>query len=397
MFRARVFKELAGRCLRGNPIHMMKCMLKLIAVAATVAIGSSPLASAREGKVINIPLRSKLTPVQRLNREGVEAVKKLQYEKAEQLFYKAYLYDPADPFTLNNLGYVAEVQGQLDRAEKFYQLAAEQGSDANIDVSNAEELRGKTMKSALVDLNDSTMRMNRMNLNAMRLLSQDRGFEAIAMLKETLKLDPQNPFTLNNLGVASEATGDFEGAYRYYYTAANIHSDEPAAVTLDRSWRGKSVSSMAEANARRVHRAIDKSEPVQSQAVRLTLHGVYAANQNDWNTARQDFLHAYTLDPNSAFTLNNRGYVAEHDGDLETAQYFYEKARRAGDSGARVGMATRAGAQGQPLVVVAEDSNEKVDTALEEYSRQRRNQKGPIELTPRGSNNPTGEENNKPQ
>jgi Flp pilus assembly protein TadD len=369
-------------------------MLTLIALAGTVAIGSS-FASAKEGKVINIPLRSKLTPVQRLNREGVEAVKKLQYEKAEQLFYKAYLYDPADPFTLNNLGYVAEIQGQLDRAHKFYQLAAEQGSDANIDVSNAKDLKGKPMKSALVDLNDATMRMNRMNLNAMRLLAQDRGFEAIAMLKQTLALDPQNPFTLNNLGVASEATGDLDGAYRYYYAAANTQSNEPAIVTLDRSWRGKSVSSMADASARRVRKAIDKSEPAGSQAVRLTVHGVYAANQNDWNTARQDFLHAYTLDPNSAFTLNNRAYVAEHDGDLETAQYFYEKARRASDAGARVGIATRIQAQGQPLVIVAEGSNEKVDTALDEYSRQRRNQKGPIELTPRG-NNPA-EDNNKPQ
>jgi len=375
----------------------MKRILKLMAVAATVAVGSSSLAGAKEGKVINVPLRSKFTPVQRLNREGVEAVKKLQYEKAEQLFYKAYLYDPADPFTLNNLGYVAEIQGQLDRAHKFYQLAAEQGSDASIDVSNAKELKGKPMKSALVDLNDATMRMNRMNLDAMRLLSQDRGFEAIAMLKQTLALDPQNPFTLNNLGVASEAVGDLQGAYRYYYAAANTQSKEPAAVTLDRSWRGKSVSSMADASARRVRKAIDKSEPAEAQAVRLTLHGVYAANQNDWNTARQDFLRAYTLDPNSAFTLNNRAYVAEHDGDLETAQYFYEKARRAGDAGARVGIATRVAAQGQPLVIVAEGSNEKVDTALEEYSRQRRNQKGPIELTPRGNNNPTGEDNNKPQ
>src|SRR5579863_1753130 len=199
---------------------MMKRILKLMAVAATVAVGSSSLAGAKEGKVINVPLRSKFTPVQRLNREGVEAVKKLQYEKAEQLFYKAYLYDPADPFTLNNLGYVAEIQGQLDRAHKFYRLAAEQGSDASIDVSNAKELKGKPMKSALVDLNDATMRMNRMNLDAMRLLSQDRGFEAIAMLKQTLALDPQNPFTLNNLGVASEAVGDLQGAYRYYYAAA---------------------------------------------------------------------------------------------------------------------------------------------------------------------------------
>ncbi|KAA6461095.1 hypothetical protein DYQ86_12610 [Acidobacteria bacterium AB60] len=375
---------------------MIKSVLKLIAVVVSVAIGSSSC-WAKDGTVINIPLRSKLTPVQRLNREGVEAVKKLQYDKAEQLFYKAYLYDPADPFTLNNLGYVAEIQGQLDRAQKFYQLAAEQGSDANIDLSNAKELRGKTMKSALVDLNDKTMRMNRMNLNAMRLLAQDRGFEAIAMLKQTLALDPQNPFTLNNLGVASEAVGDLQGAYRYYYEAANTHSKEPAAVTLDRSWRGKSVSAMAEASARRVHKLMDKSEPASSQALRLTLHGVYAVNQNDWNSARQDFLHAYSLDPNSAFTLNNRGYVAEHDGDLETAQFYYEKARRASDAGARVGMATRVDAQGQPLVVVAEGSNEKVDNALEEYSRQRRNEKGPIELTPRGNNSTPDQDNNKPQ
>jgi Flp pilus assembly protein TadD len=375
---------------------MMKRMLNLVAVAAAVAIGSSALAFARDGKVINIPLRSKLTPVQRLNREGVEAVKKLQYEKAEQLFYKAYLYDPADPFTLNNLGYVAEVQGQLDRAHRFYDLAAEQGSDANIDVSSAKELKGKPMKSALVDLNDATMRMNRMNLNAMRLLAQGRGFEAIAMLKQTLAIDPQNPFTLNNLGVASESIGDLQSAYRYYYAAAETKSNEPAAVTLDRTWRGKSVSSMAEASAKRVNKAIDKSEPAEAQAVRLTVHGVYSANQNDWSTARQDFLHAYSLDPNSAFTLNNRAYVAEHDGDLETAQYFYEKARRASDAGARVGSATKVAAQGQPLVIVAEGSNEKVDTALEDYSRQRRNEKGPIELTPRGSN-PTGEDNNKPQ
>ncbi len=376
---------------------MLKRSLTLMAVAATVCVCGSYPACAKEGHVINIPMRSKLTPVQRLNREGVEQVKKRNYEKAEQIFLKAYLYDPADPFTLNNLGYVSELQGQIDRAHKFYQLAAEQGSDANIDLSNVKELKGKPMKSALVDLNDATMRINRQNLNAMRLLSQDRGFEAIGMLKDSLKADPQNPFTLNNLGVASEAIGDLPGALRYYTMAANTRSNEPAVVTLDRSWRGKPVSSMAEASGHRVQRLLDRSAQAGSQAVQLTVHGVYAANQNDWKTARQDFLRAYQLDPNSAFSLNNRGFVAEQDGDLETAQYFYEKARRASDSAARVGMATQVSAQGQPLGAVADNSNTKVDSALEEYSRQRRNQKGPIELTPRGDNPPPGDENNKPQ
>src|SRR5437763_2485480 len=101
-----------------------------------------------------IPLRSRLSPVQRLNREGVDAVKHHHYDKAEALFYKAYLYDPADPFTLNNLGYISEVQGQLERAHKFYDLAAQQSSDANIDLSNQKHLQGQPMKAALVDLKD---------------------------------------------------------------------------------------------------------------------------------------------------------------------------------------------------------------------------------------------------
>ena len=367
---------------------MFNRSLVRLAVAATVSICSAYPVWAKDGLRISIPLPGRLTRVQRLNREGVEQVKKHHYGKAEQLFYKAYLYDPADPFTLNNLGYVSELQGQVERAYKFYDLAAEQGSDANIDLSSAKQLQGKPMKSALVDQHEASMRTNRMNLDAMRLLSQGRGFEAIAMLKDSLKADPKNPFTLNNLGVASEAVGDLEGALRYYTAAAGTDSKEPVVVALDRSWQGKPVSSMAEASANRVQRLMDKTESAESQAVMLTLHGVYAANQNDWTAARRDFLRAYDLDPNSAFTLNNRAYVAEHDGDLESAHFFYEKARKATDSGSRVGMATQQAAQGQQLGKVADSSNAKVDTALDEYSRQRRNQQGPIELTPRGSGAP---------
>src|SRR5205823_9212799 len=49
---------------------------------------------------ITLPKRSKPTPVQKLNREGVNAVNKHDYEKAKKLFYKAYLIDPNDPLTL---------------------------------------------------------------------------------------------------------------------------------------------------------------------------------------------------------------------------------------------------------------------------------------------------------
>jgi len=93
-------------------------------VLAVVTVPAMFNACARDLE-LKIPRRSELTPVQRLNREGVEAIEKHQYEKAEAIFYKAYLYDPSDPFTLNNLGYISELQGNLDRALKFYALSSE--------------------------------------------------------------------------------------------------------------------------------------------------------------------------------------------------------------------------------------------------------------------------------
>ena len=349
-----------------------------------LASAALPAGWGADTHVIKIPRRSELTPVQRLNRRGVDAIRKHDYKGAESLFYKAYLYDPADPFTLNNLGYVSELEGDLDRAQKFYGLAAQQGSNATIDFSSAKHLEGKPMRDAVVNLQDATMRVNRMNINAMRLLAQNRGFEALDLLKKTLALDPHNAFTLNNLGVASEAIGDFNGALRYYLTAASSHSTEPAIVAADRAWRGKAVSDMAAASAKRLEKRIRDTGSAGSQAIMLTIRGVFEANQNNWDAARQDFLKAYSLDPNSAFTLNNRGFVAEQDGDLETAQYFYGKAQRAENASASIGLATQLAAEGQSLDAVADSSNNKVDDALEVYSRKRRQEQAPVELTPRG-------------
>src|ERR1700743_425931 len=105
----------------------MSIPVKLIAVFAVAAGAAVPATWARDTVTIKIPEHSRMSPVQRLNREGVEAANKHQYEKAEAIFLKAYLYDPSDPFTLNNRGYISELEGQLDRAHRFYQLAAEQG------------------------------------------------------------------------------------------------------------------------------------------------------------------------------------------------------------------------------------------------------------------------------
>ncbi len=371
------------------------------ALAAIVILAGSGLISGTQGASakelrITIPRSSKLTPVQRLNREGVEAARKHQVEKAQALFYKAYLYDPGDPFTLNNLGYVAELQGDAERAHKFYTLAEKQDCDAVISLSTLNDLQGKPMLYALQDLKDASMRLNRMNVEAIELLMQSRSFEAELLLKRALALDPNNPFTLNNLGVAEEATEDLEGAAEHYGMAANSHSSEAIVVSPKRSWRGKPISEMAAGSLDRVQKQLKTMGPDKARASMLALRGVTAINGNDWEAAKQDFLQAYSLDPTSAFSLNNLGYIAEKNGDLETAQFYYAKARKADDATAPVGLATQSSAQGQRLIAVATDSGQKVDTKLDQYSQARRNQSGSPELVPRGGAVATPETNTPP-
>jgi Flp pilus assembly protein TadD len=329
---------------------------------------------------LNLPKHSHLTPVQRLNREGVEAIQKQQYEKAETLFYQAYLFDPADPFTLYNLGYVSELKGQLDRAQKLYGLASEQATDAVIDCTSAKQLEGKSMREALGNLKDAPMQVNRMNVEAIRLLSQGRALEAKSVLQQALALDPRSTFTLNNMGVALESRGDYDEALKYYTAAANSRSSEPAIVTVNRAWRGKPVSEMASRNARELQERMQNESTAQARAALLNVRGVSATNHNDLQAARQDFLQAYSLDPNSAFSLNNVGYVAEMDGDLETAEFFYERARKAQDANRPVGVATRRSAEGMNLVAIAADSNHKVDGKMVEEGQARRQHPGPVEL-----------------
>lgn len=355
-------------------------LVAIVAAIIAVTVGWAPRSAWAGDLKLTLPKRSELTLVQRLNRDGVDALRKQQYEKAETLFYKAYLFDPADPFTLNNLGYISELQGQLDRAQKFYSLASEQASDAVIDRTNTKSLEGKPMRAAFGSLNNVPMQVNRMNVEAIQLLSEGRASEANLLLQQALALDPRNTFTLNNLGVTSESQGDYEQALTFYMAAADSHSSEPVVVTLNHDWRGKPVSMMAADSARKLRERMQKAATDQAQAALFAVRGVSATNGNDWPAARQDFLRSYSLDPNSAFSLNNVGYVAEKEGDLETAQFFYTRAQKAEHANERVGLATRSSAEGKHLSTVIADSDQKVGGEIVQENQARRRQTGPIEL-----------------
>jgi Flp pilus assembly protein TadD len=359
-------------------IAMLGKIRLFFGLVALVAAGLGSQSQAKDLR-INIPKRSHLTPIQRLNREGVEAIRKHNYAKAERLFYKAYLFDPDDAFTLNNLGYVSELQGQLDRAQKFYALSAEQASEAVIDLASAKRVQGQPMKAAMA-ITDEPLQINHANVEAVRLLSQGRAPEADLLLEQTLKTDANNVFTLNNLGVAKEMEGEAQEALKFYDEAASKTSEARAVVTVDRTWRGKPVSEMAQQNAKFLRTRLAQMNDVNEQVAEMNLRGVSAVNRNDLRAANVNFRKAYALDPNNAFTLNNIGYVAELEGDRETAQFFYDHARQAGGANLTVGVATRRSDEGKKLFAVAADNDTKVEAKVTDDRNTLRRQREPVVL-----------------
>ena len=341
---------------------------------------------------INFPKHSEPTPVQKLNQEGVKEIQHHNLRTAERLFYRAYLIDPDDPFTLNNLGYISELQGKTDSAERYYQLAAkENNSETVIDVASARELKGRELREVTSAYGSLDLRINRGNVLAMSLLEQGRNQEAEDVLRDTLKLDPSNPFTLNNLGYAIEGQGDLEGALRYYNDASMTHSKEPVVVALDFRWRGKPISDIAFRNAVAVKKRLASERTNQELAARLNLQGVSAINHNEPKNAYNYFREAYRLDPKNAFSLNNMGYLAEAEGDQETARDFYAHARQGKQAGTPVSVASHHEIVGDLVSDVAGSNVQGADASLKAQAEVRRRQHAPVVLKRRSNAAPSSQ------
>jgi Flp pilus assembly protein TadD len=345
---------------------------------------------------VPIPQRSISTPSQKLNREGVAELKHGHQKKAKQLFYRAYLLDPDDPFTLNNLGYISELEGDADRALRYYALAARDHTDAVIDQSSEASLKGKPLDEAFRRVQDSDQELNKLNERAIVLLQQGNVFEARNLLQSALPRHPHDPFLLNNLGYALEAVGDLEGALRSYSAAASLHSTERVVVTPRVKWRGRPISEVAAGNAAAVSQQIARGEGVEATTARLNLRGVAALNDNHPLVARDFFLQAYQQDAQNAFTLNNLGYVSELAGDRESAEMYYEAARSGRDAKARVSYATRREAEGQKIDTLADANQSDVDATLKAVQEAKRRARRPIELKRRDPASTTSEQDATP-
>lgn len=367
------------------PVFPMSILTKVLSFA--VVLGVLAVGASAGDLRIPIPTRSKETPVQKYNREGVKQLKKGHIKDAKKAFYKAYLVDPNDPFTLNNLGYVAELEGEIDRATRYYDLASANSSEARVDQAVSKQVVGKPVSEVAGHIEGGPLQVNRLNVQAIGLLEHDRVFEAENVLNKALSLDPNNPFTLNNLGYTKEKEGELEQAVQMYEKAAAQHSDERIIVALERhkSWRGKKISSIAARNADHVREMVVNDQSPEAQVARLNLRGVTALNRNNRSAAQEFFTQAYKLDPNNAFALNNMGYLAELQGDKESADAYYRAAQDADRARAKVGLATRREAEGRPVDAVADANQNFVTQKLEQETAARRREQGdqPVRLKTR--------------
>ncbi len=377
------------------PVPQLRVVLKSIPRQLWIALLALTMATAAfaKDKDLRIPLpkRNKPTPVQQYNRDGVKALEKHDYKKAKQLFYKAYLIDPNDPFTLNNLGYMSELEGDIDRAQRYYDLSADHTSDAMIDMSTDKDLKGKTVAAVAGNTEETGLQVNRLNVEAIGLLRKDRAPEADELLHKALQIDPKNPFSLNNMGFAKEKQGDYESALASYHASADLHSDETIMVAVNPNWRGRHISEVAADNARKLDKLMREESSTQARVARLNTQAVSALNRNDRKAARNFFEQAYKLDPEDAFTLNNMGYLAEMDGDKETAEFYYERARDAKHKDSRVALATRHADEGRKIGFVANESDASVDQRMQADLESKRQQGGPIVLKQR-NNQPVPED-----
>jgi Flp pilus assembly protein TadD len=367
---------------------MNRTLIVSVGVLALHLIAATGPVSAGDLK-IPVPQRSRETPTQKLDRDGVAELKHGHREKAKRLFYKAYLLDPNDPFTLNNLGYIAELEGDADRALRYYALASKDPTDAVIDQSSTKELKGKPLSAAFRQVEDSDRVVSKVSEQAIVLLQQGQVFAARNLLRSLLPRYPDDPFLLNNLGYAMEETGDLNEALRYYSAAASTRSKKPVIVTPRIKWRGKPISEVAAKNAAAVSEQISRGENVEAATARLNLRGVAALNDNNPSAARQFFLEAYHQDSSNAFTLNNLGYIQELQGDWESAQDYYQAARAGRDAKGKVSYSTRPEAEGQKIDSLADDNQHGVESELQTMqAARRRAAHQPVELIRRDSGAP---------
>ena len=106
--------------------------------------------------------------VARLNLRGVSAMNRNDHKTARNDFEKAYKLDPRNAFTINNMGFLSELEGDKETAQSYYEQAeGARRSNARVAVSTRPEVEGRAVgqvagqSTALVEANMASVAESR--------------------------------------------------------------------------------------------------------------------------------------------------------------------------------------------------------------------------------------------
>jgi tetratricopeptide (TPR) repeat protein len=92
-----------------------------------------------------------MSETQRLVRKGVRAFNDGDIDKFKEYTREAYEKSPDDPFVLNNMGYIEEMEGNKEKAFEFFKKAAEKADDRTVDLSQFKDQEGRSINDIVKD------------------------------------------------------------------------------------------------------------------------------------------------------------------------------------------------------------------------------------------------------
>ena len=145
--------------------------------------------------------------------------------------------------------------------------------------------------------------------------------EMIVLLKEALRLNPNYPEGLTNLGFALQKQVDLPGAIQLYKKALAIKPDFLNAL-LNLSGALKEQGELNEAIE--YYKKVLAIDP--QSLVALNNLGAALAEQGEWQEAIKYYKRALAIGPQSLVALNSLGAALKEQGELQKAIEYYKKA-----------------------------------------------------------------------
>jgi Flp pilus assembly protein TadD/mono/diheme cytochrome c family protein len=166
------------------------------------------------------------------------------------------------------------------------------------------------------------------------LLGRKDASSAITHLRESLRLEPEQPLAVNDLGAALELEGRVEDALEQFRSALRLQPDYTnARFNLASGLAAQGKLEEAAANFRQVLTTVPEDRAAREQLVAVLIRtGNAAATEGRLSAAAASYRELVTLRPADADLRNNLGILLARSGDFASAAEQFEAALKSNPS-----------------------------------------------------------------